>query len=104
MKRYDKKGINIIGDLPYLKNENLNPPPKPMREQEKGRRGEGGLPPLAPQPPLIRLTPEAFKKMIEDASTRIAERAICHFMTNKKREHSPPILLARPRHALHPRG
>ncbi|KAL0391382.1 UNVERIFIED_CONTAM: hypothetical protein Slati_4570200 [Sesamum latifolium] len=58
-------------------------------EQDEPEREGVEVPQAAPQPPLINLTPEALQKMIEDASTRAAERAIDRFLANKPRESSP---------------
>ncbi|KAL0433426.1 UNVERIFIED_CONTAM: hypothetical protein Slati_2676900 [Sesamum latifolium] len=77
--------------------ENLIQPLQPGREHNGSRREEQGLPPLAPQAPTIQLTPEALQRMIEEASTRAAERAINQFMTNRQREPSPPRSLRRGR-------
>ncbi|KAL0433221.1 UNVERIFIED_CONTAM: hypothetical protein Slati_2656400 [Sesamum latifolium] len=65
-------------------------------------RGKGELPPLVPHPPQLHLTPEVLQRMIEDASTWAAERAINHFMENRRREPSPLVFLAEAEPGLPP--
>ncbi|KAL0378474.1 UNVERIFIED_CONTAM: hypothetical protein Sradi_3152900 [Sesamum radiatum] len=76
-------------DLPHQGNESRNRQLPPREEQVEEERGEGEFPPLVPHPPQLHLKSEVLQCMIEDASTRAAERAINHFMENRQREPSP---------------
>ncbi|KAL0440300.1 UNVERIFIED_CONTAM: hypothetical protein Slati_2513000 [Sesamum latifolium] len=63
-----------------------------MNDQGEQGRGSFGAP---PPPPLIQLTPEALRQLVEDASAQAANRAVAQYAAEHGLPPRPPHHLLR---------